>query len=86
MPLTYPVAAHVQEAVTAYLDTLPGVTLVRMARVSVEPASAIDILLATAGKLPAGTKEELTRLVHEVRGGEPIVRVLVLREVEEESP
>jgi len=86
MPLTYPVAAHVQEAVTAYLDTLPGVTLVRMARVSVEPASAIDILLATAGTLPAGTKEELTRLVHEVRGGNPIVRVLVLREVEEESP
>ncbi len=86
MPLTYPVAAHVQEAVSAYLDTIPGVSLVRMARVSVEPASAVDILLATAGKLPAGTKEELIRLVHEVRGGKPIVRVLVLREVEEESP
>ncbi len=36
--------------------------------------------------LPAGTKQELIRLVHEVRGGKPIVRVLVLREVEEESP
>jgi hypothetical protein len=83
-PLTYPVAAHVQEAVTAYLDSVPDVTLVRMARVSVEPASAVNILLATPAELPVGTKNELIRIVHEVRGGDPSVRVIALREVLEE--
>jgi uncharacterized hydrophobic protein (TIGR00271 family) len=83
-PLTYPVAAHVQEAVTAYLDSIPDVTLVRMARVSVEPTSAVNILLATPAKLPAGTRDELIRIVHEVRGGDPSVRVIALREVLEE--
>ena len=80
-PLTYPVAAHVHEAVASYVDTLPGVTLVTIGRVSMEPASSVSILLATAGTLPHGLKEELTELVHEVRGGSPSVRIVVLREV-----
>jgi len=84
-PLTYPVAAHVQEAVTEYLDSIPDVTLVRMARVSVEPASAVNILLATPSTLPAGTRDELIRIVHQVRGGDPSVRVIALREVLEEG-
>jgi uncharacterized hydrophobic protein (TIGR00271 family) len=84
-PLTYPVAAHVQETVEAYLGSLPGVTLITIARVSVEPTSAVSILLATPGKLPVGIKDELTRLVREVRGGKTTVRVVVLREVREEK-
>jgi len=84
-PLTYPVAAHVQEAVEAYLDSVPDVTLITIARVSVEPKSAVGILLVTPGKLPVGIKDELTRLVHEVRGGNPMVRIVVLREVLEEE-
>ena len=79
-PLNYPVAAHVYEAVTDYLDTVPGLTLVTMGRVSIEPASSINILLATAGKVPAGTKDNLTQLVHEVRGGAPVVRIIVMQE------
>lgn len=82
-PLNYPVAAHVYEAVVAYLEKLPRVTLVTIGRVSMEPASSVSIMLATTGELPVGTKNELTRLVHEVRGGDPIVRIIVLREVDE---
>ena len=83
-PLNYPVAAHVYEAVTAHLETVPGVTLVTIGRVSLEPASSINIMLATTGKVPPGTKDQLTRLVHEVRGGNPIVRIIIMREVAEE--
>ena len=82
-PLNYPVAEHVYEAVTAYLESVPGVTLVTIGRVSMEPASSINIMLTTVGRVPAGTKDELRRLVHEVRGGNPLVRILVVREVEE---
>lgn len=84
-PLTYPVAAHVQEEVEAYLETVPGVTLITIARVSVEPTSAVNILLATHGTLPVGIKNELTTLVRQVRGGNPTVRILALQEVLEEK-
>ena len=84
-PLNYPVAAHVYEAVTTYLETVPEITLVTIGRVSMEPASSINIMLATTGEVPPGTKDELTRLVHEVRGGNPIVRIIVLKEVAEEQ-
>lgn len=79
-PLNYPVAAHVHEAVSAYLDTIPGLTLVTIGRVSIEPASSINIILAAKGTLPAGAKDNLTRLVHEVRGGDPSVRIIALQE------
>jgi len=82
-PLTYPVAAHVQEEVEAYLDTIPDVSLITIARVSVEPSSAVNILLAAEGKLPVGLKDELTSLVRKVRGGNPTVRVIALQEVRE---
>lgn len=84
-PLTYPVAAHVQEAVAAYVDTVPDLTLMTIARVSVEPASDVSILLATSGTPPSDIKEDLTRLVHDVRGGKPKVRVVILREVHPEQ-
>ncbi len=82
-PLTYPVAAHVQDAVTSYLDTVPGVTLITIARVSSEPASAVSIMLAAQESMPVGLKDELTRIVQEVRGGNPSVRIIALREVGE---
>ena len=71
-------------AVKVYLDSVPGVTLITIARFSLEPESDISIMLAAAGDLPAGIKNELTRIVHEVRGGNPTVRILALREVREE--
>ena len=84
-PLTYPVAAHVYEAVVEYIETIPEVTLVTIGRVSVEPASSVSILLATPGTYPAGIKDELTRLVHDVRGGSPSVRIVILQEVGKEQ-
>lgn len=84
-PLTYPVATHVHEAVVDYLESVPEVTLVTIGRVSVEPASSVSILLATMGKIPAGIKDELTRLVQDVRGGSPVVRIIVLQEAREEQ-
>ena len=83
-PLTYPVAAHVQEAVQEYLDSVPDVTLITIARVSVEPASSVSVLLATAGALPVGLKQDLTELVRDVRGGNPEVRIIALREIHEQ--
>jgi uncharacterized hydrophobic protein (TIGR00271 family) len=82
-PLTYPVAAHVQEAVEEYPASEPDVTLISIARVSVEPASSVGILLSASGKLPAGIKQDLTRLVRDVRGGNPDVRIIALREIHE---
>jgi uncharacterized hydrophobic protein (TIGR00271 family) len=84
-PLTYPVAAHVYEAVVEYVESIPGVTLVTIGRVSVEPASSVSILLATQGKYPAGIKDELTGLVHDTRGGSPTVRIIILQEAHEEQ-
>ena len=84
-PLNYPVAEHVYQAVANYLETIPGMTLVTIGRVSMEPASSINIMLTATGKVPPGTRAGLTRLVLEVRGGDPIVRIIVVREVEEES-
>ena len=81
---SFPVAAHVQEVVEAYLESVPEVSLMTIARVSVEPTSSISILLLASGEVPAGTKDDLTRLVHEVRGGDPTVRIVVLREVLEQ--
>lgn len=78
-PLTYPVAAHVQEAVENYIDLYPGLELITIARVSVEPASGVSILLAARGELPPNVSADLTQLVHEVRGGRPNVRVIGLQ-------
>ena len=80
-PLTYPVAAHVQEAVASYLESVPALTLLTIARNSVEPSSSVSILLTTSGKVPEGIKDDLARIVHEVRGDDPSVRVVILREV-----
>ena len=85
-PLTYPVAAHVQEAVEEYIDAVPDLALLMMARVSVEPASDLSILLTTTGTPPTDVVDDLTRLVYEVRGGKPRVRVVILREVQPGLP
>ena len=82
-PLNYPVASHVQEAVSEYLESVPDVTLITIARVSVEPASSVSILLSASAPLPVGTKDELTRLVQQVRGGNTDVRIIALREAQE---
>ncbi|MFC1657155.1 DUF389 domain-containing protein [Candidatus Moduliflexota bacterium] len=82
-PLTYPVAAHLQEAVEAYVESVAGVTLITIARVGAEPDSDVGILLATSRPLPGGVKDNLTRLVREVRGGRPAVRVVALQEAQE---
>lgn len=84
-PLTHPVAVHVQEAVANYLDSVPEVALFTIARLSMEPKSDVHIVLSATGKLPVGIKAELTRIVSEVRGGNPNVRIIALQEVQEES-
>ncbi len=82
-PLTYPVSAHLQEAVEAYAESVPDMHLITIARSGVDPASDIGILLAIPGALPAGVKDNLTRLVREVRGGKPAVRIFALQEARE---
>jgi uncharacterized hydrophobic protein (TIGR00271 family) len=82
-PLTYPVAAHLQEAMEAYVESVPDLHLITIARVGVEPDSDVGILLATSGTLPAGVKDNLVRLVREVRGEKPTVRVVALQEARE---
>lgn len=78
-PLTYPVAAHVQKAVENYIDLNPDLTLITIARVSVEPASDVSILLAARGELAPTVRDDLIHLVREVRGGRPNVRVIGLQ-------
>ena len=83
-PLTYPVSAQLQEAVEAYVEPIPNLSLITIARNGVDPSSSIGVMLATPDVLPAGVKSEITRLVHEVRGKGAPVRVFVLQEVPEE--
>jgi hypothetical protein len=84
-PLTYPVAAHVQKEVESYLATVPGITLITIARVSIDPTAAISILLAIDEELPVGFKEDLTNLVRKARNGNPTVRIIALREIHEKQ-
>jgi len=83
-PLTYPVSAQLQEAVEAYVEPMPNLSLITIARSGVDPSSSIGVLLATPDVLPAGVKTEITRLVHEARGKRATVRIFVLQEVPEE--
>lgn len=83
-PLTYPVSAQLQEAVEAYVEPIPNLSLITIARNGVDPSSSIGVMLATPDVLPAGVKSEITRLVHEVRGKRATVRIFVLQEVPEE--
>lgn len=83
-PLVYPVSAELQENVEDYLRSVPGVSLLTIARAGVEPRSSVSILLTSSGGVPKDIKGELIRLVMEAHGGDPDVRIVVLREVLEQ--
>ena len=59
-PLIYPVAYDTQQAVAEYLASVPGVSLITIARVSFEPGSPVSVLLYASEPLPPGLKQEVT--------------------------
>jgi len=74
-PVEYQLAPHVRQAVQKYISQWPEVELITQGRNSVEPEAAITIILMSGKKLPPEFEEGLTRVVQEVRGDEPVVRI-----------
>jgi hypothetical protein len=71
----------VRRAVTGYLEQHPELHLIEAARQSTAPEAGITLVVSTAGALPAGVKEDLSRVVRTARGSQnAIVRVFILQE------
>ena len=85
-PLEYPVAPPVRQAVQQYISYWPTVELIGMGRNSVEPEAGITIILMSREHLPPGFEESLIRVVHKVRGDEPVVRVFPLLAAHQRIP
>jgi len=85
-PLSYPVAPHVREAVDQFIDPNPGVELLSMARLSIEPEADITIVVAATRTLPEGFREKLTDIIREERGDNVIVRLFAFAQAAEAVP
>lgn len=85
-PYLYPVAAAVRESVADFIDTLPGIRTVSMARISVEPKSGITVMVAATGTLPDGFRDDLVRRIREARGADVKVRVFAFKQDPEAVP
>lgn len=80
-PANYPVAVDVRQAVRHYLQQHPSLRMIEMARQSIAPEAGITVVLTTTAALPAGVKDELTRVIRNARRDKnAIVRVFILLE------
>jgi uncharacterized hydrophobic protein (TIGR00271 family) len=78
-PLNYPAAPHVREAVRDFVEDRPGVTLISVSRISVEPEAGIIIVVASEGELTRAFEKEIEAVVQRARGDESPVRLFALR-------
>jgi uncharacterized hydrophobic protein (TIGR00271 family) len=85
-PLSYPVAQHVRKAVDKFIDPIPGVELLSMGRLSMEPEAGITIVVAAIRTLPEGFRKKLIRIIRDERGDDVIVRLFVFAQAEEAVP
>jgi uncharacterized hydrophobic protein (TIGR00271 family) len=85
-PLSYPVAPHVRKAVDKYIDPMPGIELVSMGRISIDPEAGVTVVVAAIRTLPAGFREKLINIIREQRGDDVIVRLFVFAQAPEAVP
>jgi hypothetical protein len=78
-PLSYPVSPTVRNAMRTYLEDHPGVEIITMARLSVEPERGIGVLLKSETEIGPTFVEEVQTLVRQARGEMIPVEVHVLR-------
>ena len=74
-PVEYQLAPHVRQAVQKYISRWPEVELITQGRNSVEPEATITIILMSGKNLPPEFEAGLIKVVHKVRGDEPVVRI-----------
>jgi uncharacterized hydrophobic protein (TIGR00271 family) len=86
-PSIFPVSAEVRDAVVKFIDTEPGIHLITMGRLNIEPKAAISLVLSVIGGISANFKSELIQVVKVARGDENVVvRVFVLLEAPDVGP
>lgn len=85
-PLSYPVAPDVRKAVDRFIDPIPGVELLSMARLSISPEGGITIVVAATRTLPKGFREKLISIIREERGDDVIVRLFAFAQAPEAVP
>jgi hypothetical protein len=85
-PLNYPAAPHVREAVKGFVEDRPGVELISVSRISVEPEAGIVIVVASEGELDRTFENEIEGVVRKARGDESPVRLFALRSAFETPP
>ena len=85
-PLSYPVAPDVRKAVDRFIDPIPGVELLSMARLSIDPQAGITIVVAATRTLPEGFREKLISIIRAVRGDNVIVRLFAFPQAAEAGP
>jgi uncharacterized hydrophobic protein (TIGR00271 family) len=74
-PLTYPVSTDVREAVRTWINQQPGVNVLMLGRISVEPDTGIVIILVTERRLDSAFKQELIEVIQQARGGTPAITI-----------
>jgi uncharacterized hydrophobic protein (TIGR00271 family) len=84
-PLSYPVSPVVRNAMKTYLEEHPGVEIITVARLSVEPERGIGVLLKSDTEIGPTFVEEVQTLVRRARGELIPVEVHVLRSAEVKS-
>jgi len=67
-PASYPVSVPVRRAVAQFLSQYPGIDVISMARLSVEPESGITVVLSTLEPVPTGFRRGLRNSVRQARG------------------
>ena len=77
-PLNYPAAPRVREAVKEFVDERPGIEVISISRISVEPEAGIIVVVASEDALPAGFQTEIEGVVQEARGDASPVRLFAL--------
>jgi len=85
-PVEYQLAPHVRQAVQKYISHWPEVELITQGRNSVEPEAAITIILMSGKNLPPEFEAGLIKVVHKVRGDEPVVRIFPILAARQRVP
>ena len=83
--MSYPVSPVVRNAMKTYLEDHPGIEIITMARLSVEPERGIGVLMKSDAEIDPSFVEEVRTLVRQARGEMIPVEVHVLRSAELKS-
>jgi len=75
-----------REAVDRFINPMPGVELLSMGRLSIDPKAGITIVVAATRVPPEGFRKKLIRIIREERGDDVIVRLFAFAQAAEAVP